>query len=345
MQFMAEEAIREYGPVPLLSPFALSGEKWVVPVAIFGSPVILSEKLISGNELIGALHQLEQVKQVTASAVTAVGIGGMNALSPILTAALAKLPVVDCDGMGRTFTELQMTTFHAFGVQASPFIMQNDRGHCYQIKRASNFEVEQVGRQKVTEMGGWAATATYPMTAQVLREVAVHRSISLAVRLGERVRAAGADIHQVFAALVHVLHNSLYGRPCKLMEGKVVNLQRNLTAGLLIGSLIIEGGGFDTGEQAEVFFKNEYLSVKRGKQTLATVPDLICILDARTGRSMAIEELEQNMQVWVISIPCPYMVRHPNMLEVVGPEAYGLEGTYVSTQEHYLFEQGEQERV
>lgn len=39
-ELMAKRAIRENGPVPLLSPFHVPDEAWVIPVAIMGSTTI-----------------------------------------------------------------------------------------------------------------------------------------------------------------------------------------------------------------------------------------------------------------------------------------------------------------
>ena len=41
-------------------------------------------------------------------AVMSAEIGGMNALEPLVVSARTGLPVVDCDGMGRAFPELQV---------------------------------------------------------------------------------------------------------------------------------------------------------------------------------------------------------------------------------------------
>ena len=41
----------------------------------------------------------------------------------------ADLPVVDGDGMGRAFPELQMETFGVYGVPASPLAIADERGH------------------------------------------------------------------------------------------------------------------------------------------------------------------------------------------------------------------------
>ncbi len=41
-------------------------------------------------------------------AVMSAEIGGLNSMEPLVVAAKTGLPVVDCDGMGRAFPELQV---------------------------------------------------------------------------------------------------------------------------------------------------------------------------------------------------------------------------------------------
>lgn len=329
LQFMAKQAIREFGPVSLLSPFAFPEEEWVIPVGIMGSPKIFSEKLPSGVELKQAVADVEQEKQISASALTGLEIGGINAITPILAAALTRMPLLDADGMGRAFPEIQMTTYHAFGMQASPFVMRNERGEGNRIIHDSNREVEREARLRVAEMGGWAATACYPMRGREVRETGILQSFSLATRLGEAVLAAGADVHRVMTGLTRTFQNSIYGTPIKIMEGKIVDLQREIIEGVWSGRFIVEGSGFYSAEQVEVLFQNEYLLVKQRSNPTVTVPDLICVLDGDTGYPISVEELENLMRIWVIAIPSPTPVRDPKMLELVSPKQFGLSCDFV----------------
>ncbi|WCK52619.1 DUF917 domain-containing protein [Aneurinibacillus sp. Ricciae_BoGa-3] len=342
LELLALRSVREEGPVTLLSPMAVCDEEWVVPVAIMGSPTILNEKLLTQTEIPSAINMLEKEKGITIGAVMGFEIGGMEAMVPVLAAALSKLPLLDCDGMGRAFSELQMTTFHAFGIQATPLTMVNDRGECHRIHQAANEQVEHEARDKVIEWGGSAAIAGYPMQGRAVREVAIHQTFSLAMRLGEAVKAAQANIDHILIALNHTFGNSIYGRPCKLIEGKIVDLQRNLVGGLLSGALMVEGTGFFVGEQMEVIFKNEYLLAKKGERALAMVPDLICILDEATGSPITIEELENHRKVWIIVIPSPLLLRDPKMLEIVGPKRFGLATEFFPTEQLQIHE-GEEE--
>lgn len=336
---MAKQAIRECGPVRLLSPFELRDEEWAVTMSLMGSQAIHYEKIMSGMELMTALRILEKEQQMAAQAITPLEIGGINAITPLLAASLAGLPLVDCDAMGRAFPEFQMTTYHAFGAQASPFIMCADNGHCEKLLHDSNVEIEKVARVTMTKMGGSVAAASFPMRASLLQEVAIPHTLLLCKRLGQAVLAAGSDIHWVFANLSQVLQNSIYGKPHKLIEGKVVDVQRHLQNGFLQGELLVEGIGYHHSEHVEIQFLSEYLLAKQGERILATVPDILCVLDADSGLPVMIEELETHMKVWVIAIPCPLLLRHPKMLDVVGPWNFGMADAYVPV-EQLLAEEG-----
>lgn len=56
-------------------------------------------------------------------AVMSAEIGGMNSIEPLILGAKLELPVVDCDGMGRAFPELDMFVPHIHGLPACPSVI------------------------------------------------------------------------------------------------------------------------------------------------------------------------------------------------------------------------------
>ncbi|MBB6283596.1 DUF917 domain-containing protein [Geobacillus subterraneus] len=331
-ELMAKRAIRENGPVPLLSPFHVPDEAWVIPVAIMGSPTIFSEHLPSGSELKKVVETIENEKHIAASAITGLEIGGMNALTPVIAAALTNLPLLDADGMGRAFPELQMTTYHGFGVKASPAVIANRPSKTHLLLSDENTDIEKQARTLVTNLGGWAAIACYPMQGCQIRESGILQTYTLTIRLGEALSVA-MDAQDVMEKMQQVFQKSIYGKPVKLLEGKIVDLQRNIIEGTLQGSLVVEGSGAYIGEYLSVFFHNEYLLVQKHNVTLVTVPDLICVLDEETGYPLSVEELENNGKVWVIAIPSPFLLQTTRMLDVVGPMQFGIAEPFIPMEE------------
>ena len=58
-KLLAKEAIDKYGEVSLIEAKELKDDALVVPIAAFGAPMILVEKLFSGDEFTKAFEMME----------------------------------------------------------------------------------------------------------------------------------------------------------------------------------------------------------------------------------------------------------------------------------------------
>jgi DUF917 family protein len=110
-RLMVEAAMRAHGPVTVLDPDEVADDAFVIPTAMMGAPTVMVEKIPRGDEAVRALRTLEAHLGRTADATMPIECGGINSMIPLVVAATAGLPVVDADGMGRAFPELQMETF------------------------------------------------------------------------------------------------------------------------------------------------------------------------------------------------------------------------------------------
>jgi DUF917 family protein len=103
-KLMAQQAIKQYGPVNLVDIDELPDDALVVPVCMMGAPTVMTEKLPQGEELINAFRALEQLLGRKIDAVLCGEAGGVNSTTPFVVAvAMAGLPLVDGDGMGRAY--------------------------------------------------------------------------------------------------------------------------------------------------------------------------------------------------------------------------------------------------
>ena len=89
----------------------------------------------------------------------------------------------------------------------------------------------------------------------------------------------------------------------------------------------MEGLAKFAGCTLHVLFQNENILVENTsgekKEVLATVPDLISILDSGTGEVIPTEEVRYGLRVAVIVLPCPPLLSTDRALKIVGPEAFG----------------------
>ncbi len=116
-------AIREYGAVTVLDVDDLDDLDLVIPTAQMGAPTVGAEKLPAGTEAVAAFLKLETHLDRKARATMPIECGGLNSMIPLQVAARLGIPVVDGDGMGRAFPELQMETFSVYGVSGSPLAL------------------------------------------------------------------------------------------------------------------------------------------------------------------------------------------------------------------------------
>ena len=80
--------------------------------------------------------------------------GGVNSMLPIAACARLGLPLVDADGMGRAFPELQMVTFTIGGMSASPMALTDEKGNCVIFETITNKWTEELARAVTMSCGG-----------------------------------------------------------------------------------------------------------------------------------------------------------------------------------------------
>ena len=78
-------------------------------------------------------------------------------------------------------------------------------------------------------------------------------------------------------------------------------------------------------ERLEIDFQNEYLIANLNGETLATVPDLICIVTEEEGEPVSTEVLHYGTRVAVLAVPAPAALKTAAALRVVGPAAFGYD--------------------
>jgi uncharacterized protein len=329
---LARQAMRAHGEVDLIDLAELADDALVIAVGSMGAPTVLIEKVPSGDEYVLALEALERTLGRRADAVIPFEAGGVNSMSPLLIAAKRGLPVVDADGMGRAFPELQMETFNVYGVPAAPMAIVNEWGDSVIIESGNAKMVEWIARGVTIRMGGHTAIAEYAMTGAEARRVSVPRTVSLTLGLGRRMREARSGHRDVFAAMVEAFGETHYSFARVLFRGKLADVNRRTEYGFAIGEARIAGLDGWAGEM-RIRFQNENLLATADGEMRAIVPDLICVLDSETGEAITTERLRYGQRVTVMGVSVPPIMRTPEALAVFGPQAFGIDRPFVPIEE------------
>jgi uncharacterized protein len=327
---MLRQVLQDGLRVELVDVDSLGDDDFAVPSAIMGAPTVIVEKIPNGGEMVAALRALERYAGKSAKALLCAEIGGLNALLPLVLAAQSGLPVVDGDGMGRAFPELQMITFNICGIPASPMLMADEYCNTVLVESKRAAEVERLGRNVVVAMGGSSFICLYPMHGHDAKRSMVRGTLSLALGLGRTIREARRSSNDPFGKLLAYLRTTPYYQHCRvLFEGKTVDLLRETKAGWATGHVIVEGTSSWNGRRCSIQFQNEHLVVREGDRVLTIVPDLIAILDAATAEPITTEALKYGQRVTVLGISAAPIMRTPEALAVFGPQAFGLKDPFV----------------
>ncbi len=321
------QLIRKGAVVRVLPLDALPDDAWVGTVGSIGAPVIGVEKISEGAECHRALRAVEEAAGVKMSALIAAEIGGANAMAPIITAAQAGLPVIDGDGMGRAFPEVQMTTFAIYGDGKRDALsaIADDKGNVVVIRKVIDPSwTERLARTVVVSMGAGAGAAGAPMPMEFVRRTAVPGTVTQALEIGRTVLEARAKRQNVVERVTDVTGGKLF------YAGKIVDVRRELTGGFVRGHAILSGLDQWAGSEGRIAIQNENLVLWIDGRTAIMVPDLIINLEFDTGEPITTEMLRYGQRVAVIGVPAHDLMRTPKALEIVGPRAFGYADlTYV----------------
>lgn len=314
----ARELLRSGQAIRLVSLDDLPDDALVVSVGGIGAPVVGVEKFEKGDECYRALKAVEAEVGQPISALISAEIGGSNSMEPMIAAAYADLPVVDADGMGRAFPEVQMSTFFIYDHQPYPAAIADEKGNSIVLKEMRDmYWLERFARSLAVDMGATAGFALPPMKVSFLKRYAVPNTVTQALNLGYSVLRARRERLNVLDTICQA-ENGVH-----LFSGKIVDVRRELKGGFAVGRVRLEGLDSYLSDQAYIDIQNENLVFWHNDEVRACVPDLIVILDLDSGEAITTEVLRFGQRVAVLALPCHPLLRTPKALEIIGPKAFG----------------------
>ncbi|ROT38213.1 hydantoinase [Sodiomyces alkalinus F11] len=351
------ECLRQGERITICRPEDLRDDDVLPPVAAIGTPAVGLERIAS-NAVFHALQRLrEEVGGVEYTHILATEIGGMNGLGTLIWGAqrYCGLSIVDGDLMGRAFPNFEMVSQYVSAESINellPVAICSGDGRDA-IVLAGQEDETAAGkeiRRICAEFGFAAGASGTPLSGRKMREAGIPNSFSLAWRLGRAVRRCQLDstLGTVADALIDAAGGDKSART--VFSGKIRGVETRITeTGHSLGEVVVERlaegemedeglGGKKNGEdwtEVRVPFMNENLAVvgkgADGEKVLATVPDLIILLDASSGEAIGVQEYRYGVKVTIV-IMAPHPVwTSKRGLEIVGPSAFGLPYEYAHT--------------
>lgn len=312
---LAKEALRRHGDVTVVSLDELPDDAVVACVSMLGAPTVMVEKLPSLDEIMRPVRELSEHYGRPITHIMCIEVGGVNSTIPIAAAAALGLPVLDADGMGRAFPELQMVLPTLYGVTSSPLAYSDEKGNVGVLRTIDNAWGERIIRVAAVEMGCSIMLSGFHMTGAVARKALVRDSLTLCMNVGRAIVDARAEKVDAVERATAILSGRV------LFGGKVTDVERATTAGFARGRATIE----ESGSTLTLLFQNEHLIAELDGEVLATTPDLIMVLDHESGEPITTEGLRYGQRVRVIAAPGDERWHSPAAIEMVGPRYFGYD--------------------
>ncbi len=284
----------QYGEPTIVPLETIADDELIVTVSAVGAPAA-TDRYVKPADYVRAFElvrdYLEADKKPVAGVMTN-EMGGAATVNGLIQSAVTGVPIVDAACNGRAHPTGPMGSIGLTGadhsVQAAVGGDPNTGSRLELLIEATIDVAATAVRQAAQDANGLVAVARNPVTATYAREHA-------AVGVYEDVVAVGRCIEMAAdgTAAAESVADLLGGEVAQ--QGTVDHVE------------IVTKGGFDVGivniEGSELTFWNEYMTFETDGKRRATFPDLISLLDAKTGEPITTAAIETGQEAIVVTAP------------------------------------------
>lgn len=282
----------EIGSPNILNLEQLPDEALILTVSAIGAPSANSRPLPS-HYVKAVRIIMEQVEEEISGLMTN-ELGGLSVVNGLIQSAILDIPLIDAACNGRAHPtgamgSMGLSMDNEFISHQAAVGGSKEEGRYIEIYAEGALStVSKVIRRAAEEARGTIAVARNPVVARYVRDNAAVGALSQAVQLG-RIYLEGKVGEERVEKVV------------KALDGTIV------TQGRVDYVRLISQGGFDLGEvkvgHLILTFWNEYMTLEKDGKRLATFPDLIMTMEARTGWPITAAEIQQGQEIMVITVP------------------------------------------
>jgi DUF917 family protein len=281
----------EIGQPTLYSIDEFIDEALLVTVSLVGAPAA-KDKFVKPIYYTKALEILSQkLDQPIAGLITNEN-GAGTTINGWFQSAVTGIPVVDnpCNGRAHptgAMGSLNLTELPNYISHQSAVGGKDD----YYVELSVSGSLDKSAtmiRNASIQAGGMVAVARNPVTAAYAKKHGATGGISQAIEVGEAL--LGHKGEAAIDAVVTKLEGEVFA------TGVVTQFDLETTGGFDVGSLLID-------DKVELSFWNEYMTLEKDGERIATFPDLIMTLDANTAEPIVSAAITKGQKIAVITVP------------------------------------------
>jgi len=275
------------------------------------------------KELAEGLAILEKHMGVKFAAVAPFELGGVNTPAPIDAAVKHGIPCVDGDYSGRAVPEICQNTVCVLGFSMAPMALVDWYGNTSIVTRVVNYEMGERISKALSEVAwGRLGNVAFPVKGSDFQRAIIPGTLSKSYKVGKLIRETRQSGDDAAVKIVESVGGWI------LFRGKVAGKKWENREGYMWGETLIKGTGIKPGSRMRIFFKNENHVSWLDDKPWATSPDIIEVIDAKSGEPITNTDLDTGRDVTVIGMKGVPIFREPKGLEVLGPKHFGFDIAY-----------------
>lgn len=314
------EAFAKGYPFKLLEFDEIDDEKQYISTYFCGSVSPQEEQKELANELVVAVRALEEYMNISFDGIVSIEYGGGNTGQAMAAAAELGKFMVDCDAAGRAVPELQFSTYFVTGKPIYPFSIATRFGDVGIFPKVRDDErAEALSRFMAVGSEGSIGMADHPITGKLLKESVIPSALSYAGKIGKAQREAleaGAD---PIKAIIEAADGYL------LFHGTVSEEGWSIQNGFTVGTVEIAGDKEFEGEKFKLWYKNEYMISWKNDEPFVTCPDLLCVVESRTGHPITNPNCKVGDEITVLGFEVHDLWKTEKGLSILCPRFFGFD--------------------
>lgn len=269
-----------------------------------------------------ALTTAEKMLGANVSCILPTELGGGNTALALHLASMLGVSALDADQCGRSAPELVQSSYQIHGVEPYPSTIADASGNIVVVERcATADEYEKIVRSLAVAAGGSVFVLDSAVKNERVKQLAITRTVTKAMRLGETVIEANKEGKNPASELLKASDGF------ELFTGRVSSFKLDERAGFLVGEMAFVGEGAWKGHGFRIWVKNENLVAWRDGKVIATCPDPITVVDQK-GYGVTNSELMKGLKVSIIGMKAEPIWRTEKGLELFGPKHFGFRFDY-----------------
>ncbi len=291
----------ERGFSRILSIDEVPGDAVLVTVSMVGAPSA-GASVVRAEDYARAVELLADKTGTKIGGLISSEIGAVGAVNGWVQSAVLGIPLIDapCNGRAHPLGLMgSMGLARDQGYRSIQTVVGGSSAKGNRVEAIYEGALADVSRQVLeaaVRAGGMAAVARNPVAASFVKDNGAPGAVRMARDAGKTFLARMAEPSapgDVIASAASFFGGRIVGR------GVVEEFEMSRDSGLDAGTALLRGGD----GSFELTFWNEYLTLERSAERLATFPDLIMTFDPETAAPLISAQLAKGREAVVIVVP------------------------------------------